>query len=339
MPSIDSSKKIRAETNLTSVHRQLRPKKHASGLRRVSSESALGYKVADSRQYRYRVVDVFTERPLEGNPLAVFTDGRDIEDATMQKIAKELNLAETVFIVPSRRADCAVRVRIFTPMMEMRFAGHPTIGASFVLLDEGIVPRDNQRFILDENIGPVPIRVEPDGRPMIWLTTPPIQFGRTYDRIVCAKALGLDPADILDIPPQMATAGNPNVYIALRDKDVVDRSWFDRAGTQLLFDANTEPTCVFVFTPTPEGAYSRMFAPEHGVVEDPATGSATGPLAAFMLRHELAPGSDGTRFVSEQGVKMGRRSILHVLIRGDRGADGIEVGGYVTPLVEATMTL
>ena len=92
-------------------------------------------------------------------------------------------------------------------------------------------------------------------------------------------------------------------------------------------------------TPTPDGAYSRMFAPEHGVIEDPATGSATGPLAAFMLRNGLTPPGKTSRFISEQGTKMGRRSILHVLIHGDQGKDGIEVGGHVTPLVEATMSL
>jgi trans-2,3-dihydro-3-hydroxyanthranilate isomerase len=94
-----------------------------------------------------------------------------------------------------------------------------------------------------------------------------------------------------------------------------------------------------VFTPTPEGAYSRMFAPEHGVMEDPATGSATGPLAAYMMRHRLAPGRSGTRWISEQGTKMGRRSLLHVNIHGEQGSEGIEVGGYTTPLVDATMTI
>lgn len=96
--------------------------------------------------------------------------------------------------------------------------------------------------------------------------------------------------------------------------------------------------CVFVFSPTQEGAYSRMFAPEYGIPEDPATGSSTGPLASLMMRHNLAPGHAGSRFVSEQGTKMGRRSILHIHILGENGSDGIEVGGHVTPLVSANMT-
>jgi len=98
-----------------------------------------------------------------------------------------------------------------------------------------------------------------------------------------------------------------------------------------------DPLCVFVFTPTPEGAYSRMFAPEYGIIEDPATGSVTGPLAAYMLRHNLVSGAPGTRFISEQGTKMGRRSLLHVQLHGERGSTGIDIGGYVTPLVRAIM--
>lgn len=291
------------------------------------------------RSYRYRVVDVFTEQPLEGNALAVFLDASGIDDATMQKIAKEMNLSETTFVGPATRADCAANVRIFTPTREMVFAGHPTIGTSFVLLDEGIVPKDSERFILEEKVGPVSIRVEPGERPLIWLTTPPISDGRTFDRELCARALGLEPGDLLEITPQLLSAGNPTIFIAVKDKDAVDRAQLDLQGMAILKDGRQESACVFVFAPTPAGAYSRMFAPEHGVVEDPATGSSTGPLAAYMLRHGLVSGDAGARFVSEQGVKMGRRSILHVLLHGVQGADGIEVGGYVSPVAEATLFL
>ncbi|HMV48822.1 MAG TPA: PhzF family phenazine biosynthesis protein [Blastocatellia bacterium] len=292
--------------------------------------------MSKTNAYRYRVVDVFTRQPLEGNALAVFTDAAGLDGATMQKIARELNLSETVFISPATRADCAVSVRIFTPMSEMIFAGHPTIGASFVLLDEGIVPKDSEHFVLEEKIGPVPIRVERGERPLIWLTTPPIHAGKTFEPKLCAQALGLTPDDLLGVVPQIFSAGNPTLYIALKDQAAVDRAWFDMQGVRAL-DLGGESVCVFVFTPTHAGAYSRMFAPEHGVVEDPATGSATGPLAAYMLQHGLVPSADGTRFISEQGAKMGRRSFLHVQLHGEGGADGIEVGGYVTPLVEATM--
>jgi trans-2,3-dihydro-3-hydroxyanthranilate isomerase len=292
------------------------------------------------RAYRYRVLDVFTQHPLEGNPLAVFPDAAGLDDLTMQRIARELNLSETTFVVPSTRPNCAIGVRIFTSTRELVFAGHPTIGTSFVVLEEGLIPKHSNSFAMDEKIGPVPIRIEPGERPLIWLTTPPMHFGKHFDRALCARALGLEPHSLLDIPPQLISAGNPTVFIALKDKEAVDRAWLDLAGlTTLKAGTQQEPFCVFVFTPVTEGAYARMFAPEHGIAEDAATGSSTGPLAAFMMRHKLVSGAAGSRFISEQGTKMGRRSILHVHIHGEQGADGIDVGGYVTPIIEATMTL
>jgi trans-2,3-dihydro-3-hydroxyanthranilate isomerase len=151
--------------------------------------------------------------------------------------------------------------------------------------------------------------------------------------------LGLHSNELLTISPQLLSAGNLTIFIALKDKAAVDRAWLDFSGLQRLKNFDPEPCCVLVFARTPQGVYSRMFAPEYGISEDPATGSSTGPLAAFMMRHGLVSSVSGTRFVSEQGTKMGRRSFLHVQIHGDMGSNGIDVGGYVTPLVEATMHL
>ncbi|HEX7359377.1 MAG TPA: PhzF family phenazine biosynthesis protein [Bryobacteraceae bacterium] len=289
--------------------------------------------------YRYQVVDVFSQRPLEGNPLAVFLEGSALDEATMQNIARELNLSETVFILPPTDPGFAARLRIFTPRREVAFAGHPTVGASFLLLREGIVPEDSEAFVLEEKAGPIPVRVEKGSRPLIWLTTPPIESGQTFDHELCAKALGLSSDDLLPCEPQLMSAGNAFVFAGLKSKDAVDRAWLDMGGIAMLAFPNPHPNGVFVFAPTPEGAYSRMFAPEHGIAEDPATGSATGPLAAYMMRHDLVPHTGGTRFISEQGTKMGRRSILHIQIQGERGINGIEVGGYVTPLIQAEMQL
>ncbi len=294
---------------------------------------------ADEHEYRYRVVDVFTEHPLEGNALAVFTNAAAMDADTMQRVARELNLAETVFLLPATREECAARLRIFTPSKEMLFAGHPTLGAAFVLLDEGLISAPTELFMLDELIGPVPIRVESGERPMLWLSTPPIESRRTLDPTLCANVLGLNAGDLLEVTPQLLSAGNPTIFVALRDRQSVDRAWLDLAGMKRLRGSDAELACVFVFAPTEEGAYSRMFAPEYGVVEDPATGSSTGPLAAFMMRHGLVSKASGTRFVSEQGNKMGRRSLLHVHIRGDGGAEGIDIGGHVTPLATGIMRL
>ncbi len=293
--------------------------------------------MSNIRSYRYRVVDVFTDQPLEGNALAVFPDAAGIDAVKMQKIARELNLSETAFVVPATRTDCAVGVRIFTPMRELAFAGHPTIGTSFVLMEDGIVPAAADRFVLEEKVGPVAIRVDPGRRPLIWLRTPPISEGRVFDPAVCARALGLETGDLLSAVPQLLSAGNPTLFIALKERDAVDRAWLDPHGSEALKGGDSEPLCVFVFTPTPEGAYSRMFAPDYGIAEDPATGSSMGPLAAFMIRNGLISGAAGMRFINEQGRKMQRRSILHVHIQGDRGREGIDVGGIVTPVAEAKM--
>jgi trans-2,3-dihydro-3-hydroxyanthranilate isomerase len=290
----------------------------------------------ESRAHRYRVVDVFTETPLEGNPVAVFPASSDLEPRAMQVIAREINLSETVFVCPATRAGCAVRLRIFTPGREMDFAGHPTIGASWVLRTEGIVAPDSERFLLDEAVGAIPIRIDGGATPLIWLSTPPVRAGRRYDPAPCAKLLGLDPGDLLDVAPQWLSAGNPIAVIGVKDAQAVDRAWLDLAGGRALQGNESEPVCAYVFAPTRGGAYGRMFAPSHGVPEDPATGSAMGPLATFMMQHGLV--MRGARFMCEQGTKMGRRSILHVQTGlGENAA--IDVGGHVAPIVEAVMTL
>jgi trans-2,3-dihydro-3-hydroxyanthranilate isomerase len=293
----------------------------------------------EAKSYRYVVVDVFSTEPLAGNPLAVFPDAAGIDESTMQKIARELNLAETVFVLPTTRKDCAARVRIFTPTKEMAFAGHPTVGAAFVLLQENIVPRESSNFMLEEQVGPVPLRVEAGRRPLIWLRMPPVREEKFYDSAVCARALRLEPQDLLPMNPQRLSAGNPTVVVAAKDKAAVDRAWLDSAGLKTLKGAENESFCVFLFASTRGGTYSRMFAPEYGIPEDPASGSCIGPLAVYMMRHDLISNAGDTRFVNEQGTKMGRRSLLHVEVRGKSAADGIYVGGHVTPIVEAVMTL
>jgi len=295
--------------------------------------------MARTKSYRYTVVDVFTTEPLAGNPLAVFPDASEFDETTMQKVARELNLAETAFVLPATRKDCEARVRIFTPAKEMAFAGHPTVGTAFVLLQEKAVLRSSAAFSLEEEVGPVPIRIEWGERPLIWLRMPATREGKFQNYFLVAKALGLEPQDLLPMRPQLLSAGNPTVVVAANDKATVDRAWLDLAGLKTLKGKEKEPFCVFLFTPTPDGAYSRMFTPEYGIPEDPASGSCVAPLAVFMMRHGLIAPVAGTRFVSEQGTKMGRRSLLYVEIQGKDAVGGIYVGGHVTPIVEAVMTL
>ena len=288
----------------------------------------------------YHVVDVFTTTPLEGNALAVFTDASGLDASTMQRIAREMNLSETTFVLPRESKNGAMRVRIFTPGREMDFAGHPTVGTAYVMRRLGLVPRDAATFALEENVGRVPIRVDSGDDPLIWLTTPPIRVLETLSRAACAAAIGLREDDLVpNLPCEIVSAGAPFVFVPIKDAATVDRAALDGARFADLVRGRTDKLALFFFAPVQAGAYSRMFAPEHGLIEDPATGGATGPLAAYMMKHRLARSADGTRFLSEQGKKMGRRSLLHVLIHGENGRDGIEVGGNTTYVAEARLFL
>lgn len=293
-----------------------------------------------TRSHPFHHVDVFTDTALEGNPLAVFPDAAGLDDVTMQRIARELNLSETSFVFPPASDEAAAALRIFTPFIEVPFAGHPTIGTAFVLRSTGAIPAEQRSFVLEERVGPVAVRIEPGDAFMAWLTTPPTSFGKRFDdRAAVATALGLDADDLRDgIPIQAVSAGNPFVYVALNDEAAVDRAGIDVRGMRV-FSGGDRNTGVYVFATRDNGVYSRMFAPEAGVFEDPATGSATGPLAAFLLEYGLFPERDGLRLVCEQGTFMGRRSVLHVLITGTGPDRTIEVGGSAVHVIEAALRL
>jgi len=255
----------------------------------------------------------------------------------MQRIAREFNLSETSFIQPGKSQPGSTRVRIFSPASEMDFAGHPTIGTAYVLRSLGIPTATSRTFALEENVGLVALRADDQG--LLWLTTPPIREIATIPGDFGAQLLSLTEVDLFpNVPCEVLSAGNPTLVVALRDQQTVDRA---EANVALLKAAHEVATAavLFAFTPTTAGAYSRMFAPHLGVPEDPATGSSTGPLAHFMMKHGMQPKCSGTRFISEQGTKMGRRSLLHVTINGSAGCDGIEVGGHVTPVASGTLTL
>ena len=291
------------------------------------------------RSYPYVVVDVFTDVPFAGNPLAVFPDARGLSDDEMQMLARELNLSESAFVFPPRDSSSAAKLRLFTPGKEIPFAGHPTIGTSFVLVERGRA--GGASFVLEENVGPIAVRVERAADPfMAWLSTPPIRFEQTLDAEAAARTLGLERGDLLDgAPPQVVSAGNPFFYVALRERAAVDRAELDvRAFQRLLPDPDVNG--VFIFAPTEGGVYSRMVAPMSGVREDPATGSATGPLGAYLAEYGLIEARDGARFTSEQGVQMKRRSLLHGLLHYRNGTlQTVEVGGSAVHVIDATVAL
>src|ERR1700686_1792453 len=245
--------------------------------------------MANERRYRLRWVDVFTERALAGNPLAVVLEADGLSQAQMQAIARETNLSETTFVLPPAKREHAAKVRIFTPFVELPFAGHPTVGTGWVLLDEGLVGSDAAAFTLEEGVGPIAVRVDRGGGGVVlWMSHPPVKFDEVIEeRVGMAAALGLTVGDLLpDVPIQIASTGVPFVYVALEYPAAVDRAVSSgEALTGVLDPHGLQP--VFLFAPAGGNRlYSRMFGP-HGatrIAEDPATGSASGPLGAFALR-------------------------------------------------------
>lgn len=303
------------------------------------------------RELRFLQVDVFTERVFGGNPLAVVFEAGALADSEMQAIAREMNCSETTFLVPPTRSDCAARVRIFTPAREIPFAGHPTIGTSWVLATEKLLPVGTSRFNLEEGIGPVEVTLEGDpARPaFLWMRHGEARFGPALsDRAGFARALGLAEADLLPGHPICTgSTGNTFLYIALKDRAAVDRARLDVPA--LLAAQGEGPNLgVFVFSPDPPGGtagkatvYSRMFAPHtSGIPEDPATGSASGPLGAYLVERRLVTPAATVDIVSEQGTRMGRPSFLHIRVGtgGGRITD-IQVGGSVVPVIDGRLRM
>jgi trans-2,3-dihydro-3-hydroxyanthranilate isomerase len=301
-----------------------------------------------ARMYDFVQADVFTDRVFGGNPLAVVLDARGLTDGEMAAIAGEMNLSETTFVLPPTRPDCDVRVRIFTPRRELAFAGHPTIGTSFVLATRGMLPAGARLLTLEEGVGPVPVRLDgdPTNPTFLWMRHGEAIFGQPLaPRADFATALGLTENDLLpDAPIQTGTTGSAFLYIPLRDRATVDRAALDVPAILRCF-ADTTAVGVFVFAPdsdsTGHRVYARMFAPHtSGIPEDPATGSASGPLGAYLVRHRLIPPDETVRNVSEQGTKMGRQSFIHIAVSTEAGAvTGIEVGGSAVPVLEGAIAL
>src|SRR5712692_2811368 len=212
--------------------------------------------------YGFVQVNVFTDRVFGGNPLAVLLDARGLDDGLMQQIAREMNLSESVFLFSPTRSDCVAALRIFTPAREVPFAGHPTIGTTWVLAARGMAPKGATRFILEERIGPVPVELEGDpARPsFIWMSQQDATFDPALEnREAVANALGLEVSDLWpDAPIQPGSTGNKFLFVPLRDKATVDRAVLD---VRAVLEAMGDRPCmgVFVFAPDPDVAAGRVY--------------------------------------------------------------------------------
>jgi trans-2,3-dihydro-3-hydroxyanthranilate isomerase len=288
------------------------------------------------RSYRYLHFDVFTDRPFGGNQLAVLPDARGLDDDTMQAIAKEMNFAETTFVFPAERPDTGARMRIFTPGAELPMAGHPTIGSTFALARAGLIPPSADRFVFGLNVGPITVSLGWEGSALdfVWMTQLPPTFGEPIDDVRGAAAmLSVRERAIggTGLPIQVVSCGLPCLLVPMVARRDVDDAVLDSAAYSTFMRARRDaPRCVFFFStePGPGGAtaYSRMFAPDLGISEDPATGGASGPLGCYLVAHKAVTTEQAAAMVSLQGVKMGRPSTVHVSIGFDDGADAGSAG-------------
>jgi trans-2,3-dihydro-3-hydroxyanthranilate isomerase len=263
---------------------------------------------------RYVVADVFTDTPLTGNQLAVFTDGRDVDDKTMQDIAREMNYSETVFVLPSD-GEAHARIRIFTPNTELPFAGHPVLGSAFVLG----APLQLGEIRLATGSGVVPVALEREGARIV--------FGRMQQPI--PKFEPFDKADEVEellgirsqLPVEVYYLGPSFAYFQLSSEDEVAALQPDFGALGRITDYG-----IYCFAGSDKKWKSRMFAPTSGVAEDPATGSAAGPLGVHLARHGRIAFGDEIEIT--QGVELKRPSKLYVRVDGSaENIERVEVGG------------
>jgi trans-2,3-dihydro-3-hydroxyanthranilate isomerase len=290
---------------------------------------------------RYLQYDVFTDKPLAGNQLAVFTDTAGLSAAEMQAMTRETKFSECTFVQPAEAAGTDVRLRIFGPNNEMQFAGHPVIGSTFALADDGVIAAGRKEFTFGLGIGPTLVELEwaTDGADsadntrlkFAWMTQRNPVFGPTLNApAALAGTLGLDQAALHPrLLPQEVNCGSAFFFVPLVSRAAVDQAAIDPRAAAAMFEAaKLTRRGLFIFSTEPgaDGAtcYSRMM----GANEDPATGSASGPLGCYLVKHGLVSADKAGSIVSAQGVKMGRPSRIHIKIDLTGGEiSRVRVGG------------
>jgi trans-2,3-dihydro-3-hydroxyanthranilate isomerase len=290
--------------------------------------------------------DVFTDQPFGGNPLAVLPDGDGLTTAQMQQIAREFNLSETVFVLPPKEPRHARKLRIFTPAREVPFAGHPTVGTALVLARTGALALnpDATLIVLEENAGPVPVTIVMDeGRPVSATLSAPAAplLKDAPDLEIVARLLTLAPEEV--ILARIASTGNPFMLVEVADRAALGRARFDSAiAAAHLQEAFKEASWPFIFTRDAAPGFdlqARMFAPDAGIIEDSATGSAAAAFGGWLGL--TGPTRDGVlRRVIAQGVEMGRPSRLEVAVeKRDGEVVDVRVGGSAVLISEGEIEI
>jgi trans-2,3-dihydro-3-hydroxyanthranilate isomerase len=296
---------------------------------------------------RFLTADVFTDRMFGGNQLAVFPRAEGLDPALMQAIARELNISETVFALPPDDPAHTRKLRIFTPGSELPFAGHPTIGAAFVLAATGEIPvgADGASIVFEEGVGPVPVRVRAEGGvpgycelttarlPEAGPAPPPLE------EIAAALSLRVDDLGTDGLGPRGVSCGVPYLFVPLRDQAALARARINLPAWERSLSGWGAPA-VFLFVEADGDGLdfrARMFAPGVGIPEDPATGSAAAALAGY-LAGDSGPETGTLRWVVAQGVEMGRPSRLHVACDRSGGRiSAVRVGGTSVLVAEGRL--
>lgn len=281
---------------------------------------------------KFTLLDVFTSEPFGGNQLAVFDDADDLSAQQMLRIAKELNLSESVFLTkPSQGADA--RMRIFTPGVELPTAGHPTVGTAFYLLKEkGYQPKTPNELLLEQNIGNIKVHFENNGEvSKIMMEQLLPKFEQTFkDKKLVASLLSIEESDIEeDYPCRIVNCGNPFLIVPIKTLNAIQKLRLDHELFHEILD-EIDITGVMAFTMETDNSnhltHSRMFAPHIGVVEDPATGSAHGPLACYLHNYNIADMNNLA--IGEQGYEINRPSQIKMqIVQKDGKISNVLVGG------------
>ncbi len=298
--------------------------------------------------YRFHTADVFTDRPFGGNQLAVFPEAEGLTGERMQQIARELNLSETVFVLPPEDPAHSRRLRIFTPQIEVPFAGHPTVGTALVLAQVGEVALDGEhtRIVLEERVGPIEVVIRSQfERPVDAQFTTAVlpEFGPPPPPAAdVARMLSLAESDLLleTRPPVAVSCGLPFLFVPLRNLAAVRRAQLQlQVWEPLLADFWAPHVHVFTHDAELPGCdlHARMFAPGAGVPEDPATGSAAAALAGLLAAR--SPEADGTlRWTVEQGLEIDRPSVIEIEAEKAGGEIvAVRVGGSAVMMSEGMM--
>jgi len=300
---------------------------------------------------RFVQVDVFTETPFCGNPLAVILDGQGLTGEQMQAIAREMNLSETTFILPPTDAAAQAKVRIFTPQLELPFAGHPVVGTSYVLATEGPIPRPQGSFEIRLELGagvlPVEIACINSVVTQVTMTQRTPQFLAILppdDVAQLARGLGLDPQDIVrtGLPAQLVSTGLPQLMVPVGSLAAVQAINLELGHLHTICE-RYDTHGIYVFTrETVTGnahIHTRLFAPLVGVLEDPATGSASGALGAYLVQHQVFGGDAAVvRLENEQGYELGRPSRIFIEVeRRGSTISRVRVGGRVVKVIDGTV--